>query len=136
MAFDAYRRPGLWLACLVALASPGAALADPMLEAKLVDAKATAHGSAAVQVSVSGIDLVDPATVQEKPRAGQGHLHYRIDSGPVVATPSTKLSLHELSPGEHSIEVTLVGNDHEPLGPRATVPVSIPAGAHGAHGGS
>jgi len=130
-----YRSCWVGLACAAALSSPGAARADATLEAKLVDAKATAHGSAAIQAAVSGIELVDPASVQEKPHAGQGHLHYRIDAGPVVATPSTKLSLHELAPGPHRIEVSLVGNDHEPLGPRVVVPFTVPAGAQHPHAG-
>jgi hypothetical protein len=49
-------------------------------------------------------------------RAGQGHLHYRVDDGPVIATTVTELSFHELAPGPHRFEVTLVGNDHQPLG--------------------
>ena len=39
-----YRSCWVGLACAAALSSPGAARADATLEAKLVDAKATAHG--------------------------------------------------------------------------------------------
>ena len=82
--------------------------------------------AATVQVHVAGVEMVDPATVKEKPQAGQGHLHYQVDNGPVVATTAPKLSFHDLSPGQHTIVVMLAWNDHSPLGPKATLNVSIP----------
>jgi hypothetical protein len=97
------------------------------LKAMLVDAKAkAAKKNATVKVDVTGIKMVDPALVNEKPHAGQGHIHYQVDDGFIIATPSTKLSLHELAPGEHKIKVVLVGNDHNPLGPEETVSITIP----------
>ncbi|HET6890757.1 MAG TPA: hypothetical protein VFH31_06620, partial [Pyrinomonadaceae bacterium] len=70
----------------------------PTLTATLVDAeKKAAQKAATVQVKTTGIRLIDPATVGEKPRAGQGHLHYQVDGGPIIATTATKLSFHELS---------------------------------------
>jgi hypothetical protein len=85
------------------------------LTAKLVDAEKKAQEKAAtVQVQVSGVKLIDPAAAKEQPRKGQGHLHYRVDGGPVIATTSTKLSFHELTSGEHKIVVTLAANDHKP----------------------
>lgn len=82
--------------------------------------------TATVEVKVAGFQLIDPAAVHEQPQQGQGHLHYQVDNGPVVATTSTKLSFHELSIGSHKITVMLVGNDHEPIGPRETLTVNIP----------
>ncbi|HWN81304.1 MAG TPA: hypothetical protein VNM87_04355 [Candidatus Udaeobacter sp.] len=79
---------------------------------------------AIVQVDVKGIDLIDPAKTGEKPAPGQGHLHYRVDRQPVIATTATKLSFHELGPGPHTIEVMLAANDHSPLGPMATLRVN------------
>ena len=79
---------------------------------------------AIVQVEVKGIDLIDPAKTGEKPAAGQGHLHYRVDRQPVIATTATKLSFHELGPGPHTIEVMLAANDHTPLGPMTTLRVN------------
>ena len=97
------------------------------LTATLVDAeKKAAQKAATVQVKTTGIKLIDPATVQEKPRAGQGHLHYQVDSGPIIATTTTKLSFHELSSGAHKITVMLAANDHSPLGPQQTLDVNIP----------
>jgi hypothetical protein len=116
----------LYAALACAVAAPAAAA--PSFEASLTDADAKAKkGEATVQVKVTGVQLIDPAAVQEKPRDGQGHLHYRVDGGPVIATPSAKLSFHELAQGDHRIEVTLAGNDHKPLMPSKTLRVTVPA---------
>jgi hypothetical protein len=101
--------------------------ATPELSAKLSDPekKASEH-TATVEVKVVGIQLIDPAAVNEQPQQGQGHLHYQLDTGPVIATTTTKLSFHELSSGSHEITVMLVSSDHQPLGPRVTLTVNIP----------
>jgi len=82
--------------------------------------------AATVQVNVAGVEMVDPAAVKETPKEGQGHLHYQVDNGPVVATTATKLSFHDLSPGQHTIVVMLAGNDHSPVGPKTTLNVTVP----------
>ena len=105
---------------------PGSAT-RPTMTAKLVDPeKKAAERSATVEVTTSGVELIDPAIAKEKAVPGQGHLHYQVDKGPVVATPSAKLSFHELTPGAHSIVVMLAGNDHKPLGPQEQLTVTIP----------
>jgi hypothetical protein len=97
------------------------------LDASLVNPeKLSAKKAATVQVKVDGVELVDPASVNEQPKAGQGHLHYRVDDDPVIATTVTKLSFHDLKPGAHKIMVMLAANDHTPLGPQKTLNVSIP----------
>ena len=99
----------------------------PTLTAKLIDPDKKAAGRAAtVEVTTSGVELVDPAMSNEKPVVGQGHVHYQLDKGPIVATPSAKLSWHELMPGAHTILIMLAGNDHKPLGPQQTLTVTIP----------
>jgi len=70
---------------------------------------------------------LDPQLVGEDPRYGQGHLHYQIDGGPVIATTATKLSFHDLAPGPHTVVVSLAGNDHRPLGPKRILTVNIPS---------
>jgi Family of unknown function (DUF6130) len=90
-----------------------------------------AKGGATVKVQTKGVELVDPASVHEQSKPGQGHLHYQLDGGAVVATPATKLSFHELKPGNHEIVVTLAGNDHKPLGAEDRVTVEVPADAKG-----
>jgi hypothetical protein len=99
----------------------------PALSAMLIqpEQKAKQH-EADVQVQMAGIDIVDPATTNEKPAPGQGHLHYQVDSGPIVATTATRLDFHKLTPGKHQITIMLAGNDHNPLGPKETLHVTIP----------
>lgn len=99
----------------------------PTMTAKLIDPeKKAAEGAATVEVTVSSVELTDPAIANEKPVPGQGHLHYQVDKGPVVATPTAKLSWHDLTPGTHTIVVMLVGNDHKPLGPQQQLTVNVP----------
>lgn len=106
--------------------APGAAT-KPTMTAKLIDPEKKAAGRAAtVEVTTSGVELVDPALSMEKAVPGQGHLHYQVDKGPIIATPSAKLSFHELTPGTHTIVVVLAGNDHKPLGPQQTLSVTVP----------
>ena len=54
-------------------------------------------------------------------------MHYQLDNGPVIATPTPKLSFHGLTPDVHTIVVTLAGNDHKPLGAQLKVMVTVPA---------
>lgn len=97
------------------------------LKARLIDPEKKAkEKTATVEVTVGGVALTDPAKVGEKPIKGEGHLHYRVDDGPVIATTTTKLSFHELTPGVHKILVVLAANDHSPLGPQETLTVTIP----------
>jgi hypothetical protein len=104
-----------------------AASTRPTMTAKLVDPeKKAAERTATVEVTVSGVELIDPATAMEKTAAGQGHLHYQVDKGPVIATTAPKLSFHELTPGSHTIVVMLAGNDHKPLGPQERLMVTVP----------
>jgi hypothetical protein len=97
------------------------------LTATLVDPEAKAKKQAAtVKVETRGVRIVDPALSGEKPIAGQGHLHYQVDDGPVIATTALKLSFHGLKPGPHGIMVQLAANDHSPLGPEQKLTVTIP----------
>ena len=97
------------------------------MTAKLVDAeKKAAQRAATVEITTTGVELTDPAMSNEKPVVGQGHLHYQVDKGPVIATPAAKLSFHELAPGPHTITVVLAGNDHKPLGPQQVLNVTVP----------
>jgi hypothetical protein len=98
----------------------------PGMTVSLVDPeKNGARGAATVVVKVQGVTLTDPATVNELPKAGQAHLHYQIDDGPVVATTAPKLSYHGLKAGDHRILVMLAANDHSPLGPQETLAVKV-----------
>ena len=106
--------------------APGSAT-KPTMTAKLIDAdKKAADKAATVEVTVAGVELTDPAMSHEKAVPGQAHLHYQLDKGPVVATPTAKLTYHELTPGSHTILVVLAGNDHKPLGPQQQLTVTVP----------
>lgn len=99
-----------------AVADAGTKNAAATLDATLVDKdKKAAEKAATVKVDVQNFDIVDPADVNEEPKDGQGHLHYQVDNGPVIATTAKKLSFHELASGEHTIKVMLATNDHKPI---------------------
>ena len=99
----------------------------PTLKATLVDAAKKAEAkTATVQVTVSGVKLIDPDKTHGQAKKGEGHLHYQLDNGPVIATTATKLSFHGLSSGQHTLVVMLAGNNHEPLGPKEALTFEIP----------
>lgn len=98
----------------------------PALQAELIDKEIKAKAqSATVKVEIQGVQIVDPAQANEIPRPGEGHLHYRVDDGPEIATTAAKLSFHDLKKGHHVIHVALAGNDHKPLGPQQSLTVDI-----------
>ena len=110
-----------------AQASANQVVGQPTLSASLVDAEKNAREkTATVEVRVAGVELIDPAKTKKQPMKGQGHLHYQVDSGPVIATTSPKLSFHELTPGKHKIMVMLANNDHSPAGPQQTLEITVP----------
>jgi hypothetical protein len=97
------------------------------LTASLVDAEKNAKDkSATVEVRVTGVQLIDPAATSKQPMKGQGHLHYQVDDGPIIATTTAKLSFHGLSSGKHKIVVMLANNDHSPAGPQQTLEITVP----------
>ena len=97
------------------------------MTASLVDAEKNAkEKTATVEVRVTGVELIDPAMTNKLSMKGQGHLHYQVDNGPVIATTSPKLSFHELTPGKHKIVVILANNDHTPAGPKQTLEITVP----------
>lgn len=111
----------------VVLFAVAAAAQEPSMKAKLVDPERKAsQRSATVEVEVAGIKMIDPAAAKEQPKKGQGHLHYQVDDGPVIATTAVKLSFHGLTTGKHVVKVMLAGNDHAMLGPSQTFEVTVP----------
>jgi hypothetical protein len=97
------------------------------MTASLIDAEKNAKDkTATVEVKVTGVKLIDPALTNKKPTTGEGHLHYQVDDGPVIATTAPKLSFHQLTPGKHRIVVMLANNDHTPAGPQQTIELTIP----------
>jgi hypothetical protein len=108
-------------------AGPAVVATPAAFEATLVDAEAKARERAAsVQVDLRSVRMTDPDATTGKPAAGEAHLHYQLDDGPVIATTATKLGFHELAPGNHLIKITLAGNDHKPVSAQQTINVTIP----------
>jgi hypothetical protein len=115
------------LGVLVAWPFIAQAAQTPTLKATLVDAAKKAEAkTATAQVTVSGVKLIDPDKTHGQVKQGEGHLHYQLDNGPVIATTTPKLSFHGLSSGQHTLVVMLAGNNHEPLGPKETLTFQIP----------
>ena len=109
------------------LATPKSPAATYSMKAEMVETEnKIKRREATVVVTTGGIQLVDPTTAKETAKIGEGHLHYRVDDGPVIATTATKLSFHELSSGEHKISITLAGNDHKPLTDAITFIMTVP----------
>ena len=97
--------------------------------------KESKEGAAEVQVMAKNIKLVDPSKSGEMAKSGQGHIHYQMDSGLIIATPASKLEFHGLAPGKHTLTVTLANNDHTPIGMPQSIDLTIPqAGAAGTVG--
>ena len=112
----------LLAACGLFVGARTALAADPKIDAEQNAAK----GNALMKVTVTDFELIEADEAGSTPRSGQGHLHYRVDKGPVIATSAKKLAFHELEPGTHEIHVALVGNDHKPIGPEESVTLQIP----------
>ena len=97
------------------------------LTASLIDPDKNAkEKTATVEVSLTGVKLIDPAMTNKKATKGEGHLHYQVDDGPVIATTAPKLSFHGLTSGKHKIVVMLANNDHTPAGPQQTLEITVP----------
>ncbi len=54
------------------------------------------------------------------------HLQYRIDGGPYIVPMNNKIVFEGLTPGKHTIEVTLADNGFRLLGAKAELEVVIP----------
>lgn len=97
------------------------------MTARLIDAKKNAkQHTVIVDVQVSGIQLIDPMYVTNKSDPTQAHLHYQVDNGVVIATPSSKMSFHGLVTGRHHIAVQLANAQHAAVGAQADLFVTIP----------
>ena len=104
----------------------GSGATSASLQAHLVDEKENARAHlAVVQVEVHGISLVSPFEARA-PTPGEGHLHYRVDNGPLIDTAASELGFRGFSPGTHTIDVFLAGNDHTHLGPSAQLKIEVP----------
>jgi hypothetical protein len=79
---------------------------------------------ARLRVDIAGIQLIDPAITHGIRTPGRGHLLYRVDGEPIVATTATDLAFRNLGAGPHTIDVMLVASDFAPLGPQQRIHVT------------
>jgi hypothetical protein len=117
----------VWSGSGARLAHSGNASSGPSLTARLVDERRNAAKDAAsVEVTVRGIRLVDPSLSSKARGPIEGHLHYQLDDGAIIATTAPQLSFHQLSPGEHKISIHLTDGNHIPIGMPVVLTVRVP----------
>lgn len=96
---------------------------DVTLTVKLVDeAMLSKDKMAKVEVGVTGVKLMS----EHKGSHMGSHLHYQIDDSPIIVTSTPTLSFANLTPGKHTINVTVVDAKHSPLAGPETVEINIP----------
>jgi photosystem II stability/assembly factor-like uncharacterized protein len=106
------------------------------------DGAVLSGGDVTVSVNVNNFKLVDKLGQANLP--GEGHIHYFLDvtpptvpdkpaataAGTFVATAATSHTWSNLAPGNHSLSVELVNNDHTPLSPPVVATVNINVKSH------
>jgi len=108
----------------------------------------TTEGSKGVRAEVKITDFkLDAASVGKAGKKGSGHLHFSLDGGkfdkPRYSGENGKLAVklgtdgkyspaaepriiyQDLPPGNHTLKVELVNNDHTPAGAEATTSFSV-----------
>jgi hypothetical protein len=98
----------------------------PMLRAtfKNKDKNAEKH-AAVVEVETQNIGLV-ASDVSSYAGNDMGLLEYQVDQAPVLATADTRVMFRDLTPGKHTITVSLVNTEYRELGAKAELEVDIP----------
>ncbi len=96
----------------------------------IVSPKVTALSTLGFQmrVTVNGF-ILDEANYAGTNVAGQGHIHYYVDTTLAGATTSTVFNFGSLTAGAHAIRAELRNNDHSPLVPAVFQEISVTAGA-------
>ncbi len=98
----------------------------PQLKAHLVDKdKNAARRIAVVEVDVRNVTLTDPISY---PNSGSemGHLQYRMDDGPYILPMANQLAFEGLTPGKHTIEVSVADGAFRPMGAQVKLDLVIP----------
>jgi hypothetical protein len=97
----------------------------PMLRATLRDKDKNAQKHAAqVEVETRNFGLVNLGVSYGG--SDVGLLEYQVDQGPVLATTDTEAMFRDLTPGKHTITVSLVNTEYKDLGAKAELEVDIP----------
>ncbi len=110
---------------------------SPLLSITLPREGATLEpGDITLTVAVTYFNLMAPGG---DPVSGEGHIHYYLDvdipttpgqpavtePGTYKASPDTSVTWESMAPGEHTLGVQLVNNNHTPLDPPVTVAVMV-----------
>lgn len=85
---------------------------------------ATVGSSVTFKLALENFKIAAPGGVV---KAGEGHLHYFVDGGTYNALADSVFTLDSLSPGEHTVKVTLQDNSHADLGIEKTVKFTVSA---------
>lgn len=114
----------LILASAALLAIPSVASAEPGLTVSSPQTEETINGTsvtvtfAASEFSIvpSTVPLAEAGLRPEANREGEGHVHFMLDLLPIVVWETTEsYTFSDVPPGEHTLMVELVNNDHSPL---------------------
>ena len=98
----------------------------PQLKAELADKEKNASRRiVVVDVEVKNVTLTDPIGYRGG-GSDMGHLQYRLDGGAYILPMSNRLVFEGLTPGKHTIEVSLADGSFRPMGATAELEVLIP----------
>jgi plastocyanin len=98
--------------------APSVSIQSPKAGATVIGDKVT------VELDVMNHQLVD-FRKHSQPKEGQGHVHVWLDtdaSDPKAAyklVEGNTVTFDQVAPGQHTLTVQLVGNDHKPVNPQA-----------------
>ncbi|MGA7929060.1 MAG: hypothetical protein WCA20_24055 [Candidatus Sulfotelmatobacter sp.] len=98
----------------------------PMLLATLKNKDKNAkERTAVVEVETQNIGLVT-SDVSSYEGDDMGLLEYQVDQAPVLATADMRVMFRDLTPGKHTITVSLVNTEYKDLGAKAELEIDIP----------
>lgn len=106
-------------------AAPEAAVAAPTLQLVApADAATVKAGTVNVSVTTTGLKFVTPSTTIV---AGEGHVHFTLDSEPFQMSDSPEFTYKDVAPGPHTLVAELVRNDATSFSPPVKQQVTFTA---------
>jgi hypothetical protein len=82
------------------------------------------HGSTVdLKIDLKDATIVPITSTDLKPN--EGHIHVTLDDQLVSMTTGTELTIPDVTPGHHIIQVEYVATDHGPFNPRVTAVVAF-----------
>lgn len=83
-----------------------------------------AAGEVEVTIETSGLKFTMPSNTNV---AGEGHVHFSLDGGPIVMSTEKTTTLKDVKPGAHKLVAELVQNDTTPFDPRVEQEIEFTA---------